>query len=377
MEGRLRQTHAQKLSLEQRHGLELRLLLALELRHPEIHDVLRGLEGMRTAREVLLAQNTVGILIGGLAEAVCNKKTTSADLDTHKDVDVMVLGKNFSLEKPFEHGIYWWVPNTETVTVTSDVSPKGFQRKVTWWENGNEVFLSFGIEQRHPLAPGLYLMDAESIRALREAETEANIDYGRAGITRDEETIEAFRKVLRKRIPGGTPPFLAQEFEGFRIDLQGDERSPFLVEFDLPLIRAINRFRHVEPEKSALWEEPASNTLRRDITSALFYEADNLAIGKDAIEKQILDFLTHHVPQTQEGGLLSRGALRAIAERVGRYVGNPALEKIRSELKSTRSPEEREQIANRQIQLIVLAIKGAFRHSSSFGEKALLKTLLE
>src|SRR3989344_2154018 len=98
---RLYQQQRQVLSQSQKFALKQLLELRLELRHPDLPSVIRGLEGIRVAHQILQKRDSIGILIGGLSEAVWNQRRKPEDLEKHKDVDVAVLDKNFKLEERF------------------------------------------------------------------------------------------------------------------------------------------------------------------------------------------------------------------------------------------------------------------------------------
>ena len=98
MEMRLEQ--GLRLSSEQRLKCEQLLKLESQLHH-EPFEAVRGLEGMHAANELLKERKSVGILIGGLAEEVWKGDKTRTELENHKDVDVLVLSKDFQLDGEF------------------------------------------------------------------------------------------------------------------------------------------------------------------------------------------------------------------------------------------------------------------------------------
>ncbi len=92
-------SHRQYLSTEQKLLLKQVLAQRLELRHPEIPDAARGIEGMLAADALLKERNASGLLIGGLADAIWNQRRTEEELKAHKDTDVLVFDSSFTLKK--------------------------------------------------------------------------------------------------------------------------------------------------------------------------------------------------------------------------------------------------------------------------------------
>ena len=160
---------------KQTFRLKQLLQLKQELREPYFTDGIRGLEGMKAASQILQERGACGILIGGLAEAVWNLDRTPYDLCVHKDVDVAVLNDDFKLNKKFEGGIDWWLPKSGKFNIKYEYDTIEGIDKI-WYENGNGVVLSFGINKINHLNPGLYIPDAEWVITMREYEVMANID---------------------------------------------------------------------------------------------------------------------------------------------------------------------------------------------------------
>ncbi|MDA0375902.1 MAG: hypothetical protein O3A80_01145 [bacterium] len=244
--------HRLELSQEQKLGLKHLLLLEQKLRHPDIPNASKGLEGMQIAHEILRTREAVGILIGGLAEAVWSQRRKPEDLAKHKDVDVAVLDDTFELKEKFEGGIDWWMSKSGKITIGSDASSiEGVQKQ--WHENGNGVVLSFGINKGSELRPGLYIPDSEWVVDMREYEADANVDYGRISAEFDEDVFEKFREQVRRRVKTRLPKFIREAFKDYI--LSGDYESDGekidavnLDRFDLETIRGINGFEGNDEE---------------------------------------------------------------------------------------------------------------------------------
>lgn len=232
-----------RLNLNQKLGLKHLLLLEQKLRHPDIPNVLKGLEGMKVAHQILQTRGAVGVLIGGLSEAVWDQRRKPEDLLTHKDVDVAVLDDDFELTEKFEGGIDWWMPKTGKVRMVSDISiVEGVEKK--WYENGNGLVLSFGINKNFELKPGLYIPDPYWIEDMRVFEVDARVDYGRISVEIDEDVFQRFRMEIRKRVKSCLPRFIREEFEGYILTSWEGWGGVELVEFDLETIAEINRIRN-------------------------------------------------------------------------------------------------------------------------------------
>ena len=245
-----RQELSHRLSHEQRLGLKHLLLLEQKLRHPDIPNASKGLEGMQIAHEVLRTREAVGILIGGLAESVWNQRRKPEDLLKHKDVDVAVLDDAFKLSEKFEGGIDWWMPQDGKITITSDASRvEGVQKR--WYENGNGVVLSFGMNRSPELRPGLYIPDSDWVEDMRVYEADVNVDYASISAEFDDDVFEKFRKKIRERVKWCLPKFIKKTFSGYilppRYEDGWDDVS--LEGFDLETIRGINSFERDEDDE--------------------------------------------------------------------------------------------------------------------------------
>ncbi len=210
------QTQSIRQSLAHEHKLQLRQLLQVQqqLRHPEYPAVVRGLEGMLQAHQILQKKEAVGVLIGGLSEAVWNQQCTPEDLMKHKDVDVMVLndeenGLRSQRFEKFEGGIDWWLPNTGKIDIITDYSERRGVEK-HWWKNANGVVLSFGLEQHYDLSAGLYIPDASFVRKMREYEVLANVDT-----EIEYEAVEAFERKMEQRVKTSVPKCIRERFTNY------------------------------------------------------------------------------------------------------------------------------------------------------------------
>lgn len=119
------QTKSHRLSTDMRHALKLVQLL----KSPTFPNALRGLEGFKSADEILKERGGVGVLIGGCLSSVWRSRGWKK-LNEHKDVDVLVLEDyEFELESDFEGGVDWWLPNRDRIVINDPVS--GFEGNVT------------------------------------------------------------------------------------------------------------------------------------------------------------------------------------------------------------------------------------------------------
>lgn len=244
-----------ELGLFQRHelrqGLNLNKKIALreldslrqKLRHPEYPNMAKGFDGMGVADRVLREHNACGVLIGGLSEAVWNKRRTKEELAKHKDVDVLVLEEDSDIGK-FEGGIDWWLPREGKVREYSAFIPEEIDKKVRWYENAMNSRLSFGAEsimrEFFPLTSGLYIPGSEWVVDMRESEAMAYID---SSIEMDYGVIDALRNRLRKTIKTRLPKFISKTFKGKILSLSYGMMNNLiqLSSFDLDTLRQINK----------------------------------------------------------------------------------------------------------------------------------------
>jgi len=202
----------QKLEIgpKQRIAIKEMLRLRLALRHPELPEMKSGIEGLKMGHKILEERQKVGILVGGLSEAVWNGKRTAEELTQHKDVDIMILGKNETgIVNKFEGGIDWWLPKTEVLEVSA-----AQRLRYTWWENGNGVILSFGIRERFELKPGLYIPGPNWVIQMRESETLARLSHTDFPEASDYEVSEGFKNAMKKEVKSTLAPTIAEEFKG-------------------------------------------------------------------------------------------------------------------------------------------------------------------
>lgn len=233
--------HTQNLrhTLNHEHKLQLKQLLELQqtLKHPGYPHIIRGLEGMLAAHNLLKKKETIGILIGGLSETVWHKQCTPQDLLKHKDVDVMVVSPKNNIKR-FERGIDWWLPHEEKIDIITEYSQQlGVNKR--WWKNGNGVVLSFGVQQHYDLSAGLYIPNSSFVCKMREYEVLANVD------TQIEyEAIEAFERQMEKRVKTTVPKFIQEKFKEY---ILSDKYEPNyrkvdaieLTQFDRDTMKAI------------------------------------------------------------------------------------------------------------------------------------------
>ncbi len=268
------------LSHRLRHSqkLGLKLLLEQKLNHPEYPNMQKGLEGMKIAHKILQERNKVGVLIGGLSEAIWNYRRKPEELIAHKDVDVAILNakeitdeyelnlmksyseeryklyqqsiSNLELHEPFEGGIDWWLPQTERILFKSEDGNKELMQ--TWYENGGNVVLDFGLklgDYAEDLPSGLYLPDSQWVIDMRRFEALSHIDYNNLGEAEiDDDIFEKFNYEKRKTIKTKVPKFISNEFGAniLSYEHQRDYRirtAIKLEEFNLETLRAIHYFK--------------------------------------------------------------------------------------------------------------------------------------
>jgi hypothetical protein len=141
------------LRCEPRLQQQLKLQQRLELRAPTPPEAVRGIEGLRVADEVLRKYEVIGMLIGGLAKELWHGVTDPEILETHGDVDVLLLSYNCRYHpKQWEEGVDWWVSHTVNELPT----------------NGSSVgiFWQASLEQHALKIPsGLYLCPYQFLRS--------------------------------------------------------------------------------------------------------------------------------------------------------------------------------------------------------------------
>lgn len=195
----LSQSQGHELRLEQKQALRHLLELSHGLRHEALESPAVGIEGLKSADSLLVQKKLVGILIGGLSEAVWNPKNRKKDFDAHKDIDVLVpiIPEGVDIDD-FENGIDWWTPRVSRLKINH---PLGYTEKVQpFWENALGVRLSFGLKSfdARRLPSGLYIPSREFILKMREVEAFAQIDS--RVIVSDEEIQGSFLEKLEKKI---------------------------------------------------------------------------------------------------------------------------------------------------------------------------------
>lgn len=168
------------------------------LKDPEFPQAAKGLDGMLAADRLLREGDATGVLIGGLSEAVWNKRRTAAELAQHKDVDVLVLDHYFRIEESFEGGVDWWLP---------EASRYGWR-----WSNGNDCTLLFGVKKKQELPSGLYILSPQSVLKMREYEARSAV----SGV--DDETHGRLLKQLGRNLKTRVPTFIEKAFEGKILD---------------------------------------------------------------------------------------------------------------------------------------------------------------
>ena len=198
MRQELRMRQETRLTIGQKASLEQLLSLETVLRHPEIPNAAKGLEGIQAADTLLKERGAPGILIGGLAEEVWRSKKNLDDLNLHKDVDVLVLSAQFELEKHFENGIDWWLLKEKTFdSIRSSSGSRMTNVYQKWHENANGIILHFFINVQGSLDPGLHIPTPDLITEIRMNELGAMVDQS---VGYDEEVHQAAQKKIRRRM---------------------------------------------------------------------------------------------------------------------------------------------------------------------------------
>lgn len=184
---RLEQRPHQELKLELRQLLKLEL----QLRSPEFPEAKKGIAGLQLADDMLKDQGAIGILIGGLAYEIWKQTRTEKDLNSHKDVDVLVLSKDFKISKPFDGGIDWWMPHREF-----DGRMRSYG--ITFqdiWKNGSGARLRFVPRFFSHVSPGLYVLPPEKFVEMKRVEIESV-----AQVSVDDDTFTAFERIQEKHM---------------------------------------------------------------------------------------------------------------------------------------------------------------------------------
>lgn len=242
----LRQQQKLELSLKQELCLKKMLSLRQVLKHPEIPNATKGLEGMKVADDILKSRNSIGVLIGGISEMVWNKHRKKEDLLERKDVDVMVMNDDFILSKDFEGGIDWWQPANGDISVSDEFGDLSTVHQ-NWWRNGNGIVLYFGVTMKQPLNPGLHIPGSDWVIDMREAERVARFSLEEAMLDISSKVRGKFRKSLRKEIERRLPFFIKNEFAGQILDryYESDTEKTTVVEINSmnrPEVIGVERF---------------------------------------------------------------------------------------------------------------------------------------
>ncbi len=193
--------------------------VSLSLRHEPFPGSVKGLEGIEIADKILKEKGAVGLLIGGLSEAIWNPRNTRNALNAlsekHKDVDVLIPYISPGLEiDDFEGGVDWWLPRELKIKIKYESAT--VEENVLFWENCLKVRLAFTVlvRTKEPLLSGLYIPEPDFIRSMREAEVFARVDTKNVEV--EESTRELFGEKLRKRIKNAN--IKAIEKKGLRHD---------------------------------------------------------------------------------------------------------------------------------------------------------------
>lgn len=202
---RLQQRLSAKQQLELRQLQELRL--SLELKSPPPIDAVRGLSGIRVADTLLKKEGKVGVLIGGLAMAIWKKGSTPAELESHKDVDVLIFDAQPPEGKEFAGGVDWWCTNEHFFEYIRSVHGSQLTNvRARWHENGNGVVLRYGVSPRSyvdeqhnfPMTSGLYILAPNDLASLKALEIRALAEF--KGRTVDSRVHAALERKIRREM---------------------------------------------------------------------------------------------------------------------------------------------------------------------------------
>jgi hypothetical protein len=241
----------QKFNHKQKLALETLLSFRQELRHGEFPNAVRGLQGMKIADELLKQRKSVGLLIGGVAEAIWKPRNTIADLDAHKDVDVMVTDEKFISEQPFEGGVDWWVPTEARLKYHSGYSGLDYaERNLRWWANANGIVLAYGINQTNfadkvVLKPGLYVPSPDFIVGSRRAEIMGQVESKKVEFV-DGQVTDKYEQKLFTELSGRLNRDVQMDFKGQILEAHYEtdyrkHKAYEIVKFEIEQLAAINK----------------------------------------------------------------------------------------------------------------------------------------
>lgn len=189
---------AAELKPQQKAKLEtlMNLQLLLQDSHGEIPSAAHGIEALKEADRILSERNAVGVVAGSVIKSLWSTDS-EPDIDQHKDIDVLVLSPNFTLQQPFEGGIDWFLPEERRLEIVSGKGHSSINKTVRYWVNGNGVFMRAGIvpdDQVHKMTRGLWIADVDFYKQLTEA---VALNYFNPDVTDfDDEVLAAFRQEL-------------------------------------------------------------------------------------------------------------------------------------------------------------------------------------
>ena len=170
------------------------MLLKQQLLSPfDFPNASTGLEAAKKAHEVLLERKAVGVIMGGFMRAA-HQGHGWKRLGQRKDLDVLVLNKDFQLARPFEAGIDWWLPREERLRVVGDASIS--DETLIRYFNCNEVCLWYSLcADEFRYGNGLYLLNHETLIEIMLHEALV----GLKGTVSDIDVIDEYRERLQNR----------------------------------------------------------------------------------------------------------------------------------------------------------------------------------
>lgn len=150
--------------------LQLQLRQCLTFEDNDMYNATTGIKGLRKADKILRRYGTAGLLIGGMAKTIWENSNDLDEINSRKDVDVLVLGFDCKHHpKQWEGGIDWWISHSLDELPT----------------NG-KICLSFNVQiqgKKKSLFPGLYICPHDILGKIVDHETnELSLDSSSFGV---------------------------------------------------------------------------------------------------------------------------------------------------------------------------------------------------
>lgn len=158
-----------------------------------------GIDGLKSARRILLDGNSAGLLIGGVCERIWVPGVSERDLAAHKDVDVLLLGGR--AVGGFRGGIDWW--NVQGYEMEYAKSGRTAKETVTAYSNFDDAVLKFYFSDAGKFigdGPALYVPSSELVAEIKACEI---------GCSKEEAKEEIKGRLGDSWGKAGLPSFLA------------------------------------------------------------------------------------------------------------------------------------------------------------------------